>query len=204
MGVGLLGWGLVATATTALLWTYRDVLDQAHMALAYLLVVLGASAREGRVVGLLIAGASFLAFDFFLLHPLYRLTIADPLEWWILLSFLVTAAVAAELLHRQQQAAALAERRAAEIERLSEEAKMVAALREAGRLKDTLLATVSHDLRTPLTSIRATAAELRAQGIEGAALPFRLRSPRPVPDPGRGRARGRPAQRGGGPRRCGP
>lgn len=169
-GAALLGWGLMGGATTAVLWLYRGSLDQAHMALAYLLVVLGASAREGRVVGLVTAAACFVAFDFFLLPPLYRLTIADPLEWWILVAFLVTAGVAAELLHRQRQAIALAERRALEIERLSEEANQVAALREASRLKDALLATVSHDLRTPLTSIRATAAELRAEGIEGAAV----------------------------------
>ncbi|NJD18767.1 MAG: DUF4118 domain-containing protein, partial [Gemmatimonadetes bacterium] len=151
------------------LWMFRERLDQAHMALAYLLVVLGASAREGRLVGLVMAGVSFVAFDFFLLHPLYRLTIADPLEWWILVSFLVTSGVAAELLHRQQRAAALAEHRAEEIQRLSEEARQVAALREAARLKDALLATVSHDLRPPLTSIRAPAGELRAQGGEDAA-----------------------------------
>ncbi len=170
LAAGLAGWLLIGTVMTVALWTYREQLDQAHMALAYLLVVLGASAREGRVVGLVVAVASFLAFDFFLLHPLYRLAIADPLEWWILVAFLTTAAVAAELLHRQQQAVALAERRAAEIERLSQEAGQLTALREATRLKDELLATVSHDLRTPLTSIRATAAEIRAEGVEAAAV----------------------------------
>ena len=170
LAAGLVGWMLVGAVVTVALWTYRERLDQAHMALAYLLVVLGASAREGRVVGLAVAVASFLAFDFFLLHPLFRLTIADPLEWWILVAFLITAAVAAELLHRQQQAVALAERRATEIERLSQEAGQATALREAARLKDELLATVSHDLRTPLTSIRATAAEIRAEGVEAAVV----------------------------------
>ncbi len=153
-----------------MLWAYRDVLEQAQVALAYLLVVLGASAREGRVVGLVMAVLCFLLFNFFLLPPLYTLSIADPLEWWVLVSFLITGGVAAELLHRSQRAVALAENRAREIERLAEEAKHVEALREADRLKDAMLASVSHDLRTPLTSIRALAAELRSQGHEAAAI----------------------------------
>jgi len=166
----LLLWGAVASVCTLLLWLFRESLDPAHMVLAFLLVVLGASAREGRLVGLTIAVVCFVSFNFFLFHPLYTLAVADPLDWWILIAFLATATVAAELLHRQQQARALAEDRAAEIVRLAEEAKHVEALREADRMKDALLATVSHDLRTPLTSIRATAAEIRGEGIEAAAV----------------------------------
>lgn len=167
---GLVLWLLVALACTAALWMLRGSLDQAHMALAYLLVVLGGSAREGRVVGLVMAVVCFLLFNFFLLQPLYTLTIEDPLEWWILVAFLITGTVAAQLLHRAQRAAALAEERAVEIQRLAREAEHVAALREADRLKDALLATVSHDLRTPLTSIRATASEIRSEGHPSAAI----------------------------------
>lgn len=167
---GLLMWTVLAAVVTVALWAYRELLDQAHMALAYLLVVLGASAREGRLVGLFMAFLCFLLFNFFLLPPFYTFNIADPLEWWVLLSFLITGAVAAQLLHRAQRAVALAEHRAQEIERLAEEAKHVEALREADRLKDAMLANVSHDLRTPLTSIRAAAAEMRQQGHEGAAI----------------------------------
>jgi len=166
----LLLWTALAAVATLALWAYRASLDQAHMALAYLLVVLGASAREGRLVGLFMAVLCFLLFNFFLLPPFYTFNIADPLEWWVLLSFLITGAVAAQLLHRAQRAVALAEHRAQEIERLAEEARHVEALREADRLKDAMLANVSHDLRTPLTSIRAAAAEMRQQGHEGAAI----------------------------------
>lgn len=167
---GLVLWMAVATAATFALWTFRDALDQAHMALTYLLVVLGASSREGRLVGIVLAISSFLLFNFFLLPPLYTLAIESPLDWWILLTFLVTGGVAAQLLHREQVAAELAERRAREIVRLAAEAEHVGALREADRMKDALLASVSHDLRTPLTSIRATASEIRAEGHPSAAI----------------------------------
>jgi two-component system, OmpR family, sensor histidine kinase KdpD len=59
---------------------------------------------------------------------------------------------------------------AAERVRLAGEASQVEALREADRLKDAVLASLSHDLRTPLTSIRATAAELRVEGEERGAI----------------------------------
>jgi two-component system, OmpR family, sensor histidine kinase KdpD len=59
---------------------------------------------------------------------------------------------------------------AAERVRLTTEADRVEALREADRLKDALLASVSHDLRTPLTSIRATAHELSEAGEERGTL----------------------------------
>jgi two-component system, OmpR family, sensor histidine kinase KdpD len=52
--------------------------------------------------------------------------------------------------------------------RLTAEASRVEVLREADRLKDALIASVSHDLRTPLTTIKALAHDLRASGDDRA------------------------------------
>jgi len=53
--------------------------------------------------------------------------------------------------------------------RLADEAEKIAALHEAGRMKDFVLASVSHDLRTPLTSIKALAQDEQRTGARRAA-----------------------------------
>jgi two-component system sensor histidine kinase KdpD len=58
----------------------------------------------------------------------------------------------------------------AERVRLRAEAERAEALREADRLKDALIASVSHDLRTPLTTIKALAHRLAGRGEEDAAV----------------------------------
>ncbi|HEU0299351.1 MAG TPA: ATP-binding protein, partial [Longimicrobium sp.] len=57
----------------------------------------------------------------------------------------------------------------AERVRLAAEARHAEDLREADRLKDAVIAAVSHDLRTPLTTIKALAHEIRADGDARAA-----------------------------------
>ena len=151
---------------TAALLQFRARLDDAHIALALLLVVLGASAAGGRTLGILAAAVGFLVFNFFFLEPYYTFIIADPLDWFVLLAFLVTGVVAAQLLYRAQSEAEFARRQSAEVLRLSAEAERAEALKEADKLKDALLATVSHDIRTPLTTIRAFAQDIGAEGDE--------------------------------------
>ncbi|HEV7387905.1 MAG TPA: ATP-binding protein [Gemmatimonadaceae bacterium] len=147
---------LALGAATLVLYAARPRLGEAHVALVFLLVVLGASAAGGRSLGITIAFTAFLAFDMFFLPPYDTLLVRNPFDWLVLVAFLITSVVAAELLYRARSERAAVER--------------AEALREADRLKDALLASLSHDLRTPLTAIKGLAHELQHLGDERALI----------------------------------
>ena len=138
------------------LFVARAQLGEAHVALVFLLVVLGSSAAGGRGVGVAIAVAAFLVFDWFFLPPFNTLFVRNPLDWLVLVVFPITSIVAAQLLYRARSERAAVER--------------AEALREADKLKDALLASLSHDLRPPLTTIKALAHELQPLGDERALI----------------------------------
>jgi two-component system sensor histidine kinase KdpD len=101
------------------MFALRPHLDKAHVVLGYLLVVLGASAAGGARLGHVVAALAFVAFDFLFLPPYYTLVVANPLDWLILVSFLIVSAVAAQLLARAQATAAEATARAGELDHLA-------------------------------------------------------------------------------------
>jgi two-component system, OmpR family, sensor histidine kinase KdpD len=110
--------GAVILATIGM-YLVRGSLDKAHVTLAYLLLVLGASAAGGRVLGLTVAALGFLCFDVYFLPPYATFTITNPLDWLILGAFLVTSAVATQLLYRANATAEAATARAIEVDRLA-------------------------------------------------------------------------------------
>ena len=112
-------WFVLLVASAGVLLLARSRLDKAHVALMFLLVVLGGSAAGGRALGVTLAAAAFLIFDVAFLPPYNTLAVADPLDWLILCAFLVTGIVGAQLLERQRREAELANARAAEIDRLA-------------------------------------------------------------------------------------
>src|SRR5205085_8231918 len=95
--------------------------------------------------------ASVLVFNFFFLPPLHTLELTDSANWVALVVFVVTAVVVSELATRARRrgfAAAEAE-----------------SLRRSDAVKTAVLHAVSHDLRSPLTAIRAA-----GDGLESSAL----------------------------------
>jgi two-component system sensor histidine kinase KdpD len=106
-------------AVTLLMAAFRGTLDKAQIALLYLIIVLAGSASGGRALGLMLAGLAFLAFNVLFLPPYGTLTLANPWDWLVLIAFLVTSLVAAQLLARTQAEAEAARVRTAEVERLS-------------------------------------------------------------------------------------
>jgi len=112
-------WSGALVVATLLMLTVRERLDKAHVALVYVLLVLGASAVGGRTVGIAVSGGAFVAFNYWFLSPYHTLVIADPLDWLVLIAFLITGIVAAQLFDRAQRNTEIALARARQVDRLA-------------------------------------------------------------------------------------
>ena len=171
--------GLLATlgavvAGTLTVYPLKSIAPVVSLGVVYLPAILLISIFWGLRLGLLASVASAVAFNYFQLPPLHRLTIADEENWIALIAFVIVAAIsstvaglaraqALEAERRREQAdRALAELAALAEERDRMQAEMVEAeaLRRSDELKTALLRSISHDLRTPLTSIIAGGAAL--------------------------------------------
>ena len=154
---------LATAAVTALLIPLRDHINSTTTALAYLLDVLFLALFWGSGPALVASVVGVLCFNFFFLPPLYTLSIAHSENWIALFAFFTTALAVGQLSAREKRRAEEAERSGHEIERLYKElrsaferASQAEALKQSERLKSALLDAVTHDLRTPLTSIKAS------------------------------------------------
>lgn len=158
-------------------------INSTTVALGLLLVVLFVAAGWGSRPAVLASLLSVVCFNFFYLPPVGRLSIDAPDNWIALFAFLVTAFTAGQLSAHAKRRAEEADMGRLEIERLYRElqeaferASQAKALEQSERLKSALLDAVTHDLRTPLTSIKASVTTLlddlsaKAQTEEPATL----------------------------------
>jgi two-component system sensor histidine kinase KdpD len=172
--LGLLATLLAVAAATLLVYPLKSIAPVVSLGVVYLPAILLISTIWGLRLGLLASVLSAIAFNYFQLPPLHRLTIADEENWVALIAFVVVAAISSTVAGLARAQAIEAERRRAEADRALAElaalarerdrmqAEMVEAeaLRRSDELKTALLRSISHDLRTPLTSIIAGGAAL--------------------------------------------
>ena len=158
---------MVAALSVGLLTLILKILgthvNAATVSLTLLLNVLFIATRWGSLPALLASILAMLCFNFFFLPPFGTFTIAATDNWIALLAFLITAVTAGQLSARAKRRAEEAELGRREIEHLYAElrdafqrASHAEALRQSEKLKSALLDAVTHDLRTPLTSIKAS------------------------------------------------
>jgi len=177
-------WGLLATLATVavgtlVVWPLKSVAVPVSLSIVYIPGVLLISTIWGWRLGVLSAVASALAFNWFHVPPTGRFTIAADREAVALVVFVIVAIASSSLAEFARARAAEAERRreetdrvladlrelSAERDRMEAEAIEAGALRRSDELKTALLRSVSHDLRTPLTSIIAAGAALDSPSV---------------------------------------
>lgn len=163
------GAAVVIAAGTLVLIPFRQQINSATVALAYVLIILFVAifGRSGpALVSSVLAG---LCLNFFFLPPFHTFAISDPQNWVALFAFFITAIAVGHLSASAKRREEEAESSKGEIERLYfelqdtfERSSQAKALKQSERLKSALLDAVTHDLRTPLTSIKASATTLLA------------------------------------------
>jgi two-component system sensor histidine kinase KdpD len=145
-------------------WIYASwlhVTNTTTVALSFLLVVLVTAATSRLRDAVIVSIAAMLFLNFFFLPPVGTLTIAEPENWVALFVFLAVSLVASNLSAAARDRAALANERL----QLLEERKGAELARKSLEMKSALLASLAHDLRTPLTAIRVAGTNLQASWL---------------------------------------
>src|SRR5689334_2458574 len=163
--VALLG----IAATTGILKLFGQHINPTTVALAYLLVILLVATGWGSRPAVATSILGVVCFNFFFLPPFRTFAIRDPHNWIAFIVFMITAITVGQLSARVKRRAEEAEEAKREVERLYyelqdsfERSSQAKALKQSERLKSALLDAVTHDFRTPLTSIKASATAMLA------------------------------------------
>src|SRR5436309_2844884 len=140
------GW-LIAAAGTPLLalivTNLRAHIELSGVLLLFLLLVVGVAVVGGIWPALATSVGAFLVANYYFTPPFYTLTIRETHNILALIVFVIVAAVVSALVGM--------------VARRESEATEATAVNE---LRAALLAAVSHDLRTPLSSIKASVTSL--------------------------------------------
>ena len=177
--LGVLATLAAVAVGTLLVYPLKSVAPVVSLGIVYLPAILLISTVWGLRLGLLASVASAAAFNFFQIPPLHRFTIANEENWVALAAFAIAAIVSSTVAELARARAVEAERRRDEADRalaelaaltrerdrMQAEAVEAEALRRSDELKTALLRSISHDLRTPLTSIIAGGSALGSASL---------------------------------------
>jgi len=173
-----LGIGLCAAGTAGLV-PFRGRLTVATPALILVLPVVAAAIVGGRSASLFTAVIAAGAFNLAFIPPYWRPAVAVVDDAVVLGVFLSVALTVGTLVAEVGERRRAAEQRAEEAQalndryeavvaeraRLADEATRIAVLEQVDQQRSALLRSVSHDLRTPLATIRAVTSDLRSGAV---------------------------------------
>lgn len=174
---------VVMGAATTVLKGFGGHVNPTTVALVLLLLVLFVATAWGSKPAVVASLLGVASFNFFFLPPYGTFIIAEPENWIAFIAFMITAVTVGQLSARAKRRAEEAEKSRQESERLFkelqdsfEQASRAKALEQSEKLKSALLDAVTHDLRTPLTSIKASITTLldEVDGDTGNGQPITL------------------------------
>ncbi len=157
------------TGFISLFHLYPQIPD---ISFAYLLVILALAGWRGLYPALLASVVAFLSFDFFFVPPVYSFLINKFDDILTLIVFLITGIITSRLASALRRRAEQAYRREQEtralyelVQATTQENVKMKVLQQTDTLRAALLSSVSHDLRTPLSTIKASATSLLEKEI---------------------------------------
>src|SRR6478735_3020917 len=120
--------------------------------LLYVLAVVAVAIVCGLSYAIPVSVGSMLVFNFLFLAPVHTFALSESQNWVALAVYLTVGVVVGELATRSR--------------RLAREAVEAETLRQADAVKTAVLHAVSHDLRSPLTAIRAASEGLDNRAVQ--------------------------------------
>ena len=142
--------GGVAVVTGAV-YALRPIAPVVSLGVLYVLAVVAVAVVFGLAYAIPVSVGSMLAFNFLFLPPVHTFALRESENWVALAVYLTVGVVVGELATRSR--------------RLAREAVEAETLRQADAVKTAVLHAVSHDLRSPLTAIRAA-----SEGLDNPAI----------------------------------
>lgn len=143
----------VVSVCTLIGFAAFNYVDHSNLIMVYLLgVVVVATTEQNRGPSIAAALLSTFAFDFFFIPPYFSFSVSDIQYFFTLIVMLLVTQTISHLAIRVQ-------RHAAAIQKAKTQT-------EVERLRNILLTSISHDLRTPLTAIMGSSSSLLQAGDE--------------------------------------